>query len=396
MLEDDLMIFKKKNEQSSNLKANSESSVQNLKQEMIKSLLRKKKPEQNRPNQEILNRPDEEISIQKNIDRANTSVLIGKINQIKDRSIVPSVDLTTGKVTYPLLLEIGKNDDDVQFLESLCANEQILERVIYERILVCPQHTTIFSSNIRMYCPKCNSMDIKKLHLVEHIKCGYISEQSNFEIDSQKITKCLSCDKKITDATKEIRIPAKWYSCNNCTEKFDDVTLKLHCREFDHDFDINSAKSIDIPSFRIRTDESGTSIDTREIYEKLKNLLKQFGFQTTENYSIQGRSGHYHSIDLYATNDEEKSILIFIKKSDSEIDNSEINSKIIQVLDTSPTIAILVGFSSISQKAKAIASSYNVSIVASQNIHQIVESTQEILSNHLGALNENEIKTSSN
>ena len=66
------------------------------------------------------------------------------------------------------------------------------------------------------------------------------------------------------------------------------------------------------------------------------------------------------------------------------------------MLDTSPTIAILVGFSSIAQKAKAIASSYNVSIVASQNINQIVMSTQEILSKHLGAISEDEIKTPSN
>lgn len=391
------MIFKKKNDQFDDFKKNSEQSVHNLKQEMIKSLLRKKNhvPISEIPNYTITNfNTCEPIEI--NPDSENTSVLIGKINQIKDRTIVPTVDLTTGKVTYPLLLEIGKNEDDVKFLENLCTKEQILEKIIHERILVCPKHTTIFSSNVRMYCPKCNSMDIKKLHLVEHINCGYISEQTNFETDSEKVTKCLSCSKKINDTVKELRIPAKWYSCNNCTEKFDDVSLKLHCREYDHDFDINSARSIDIPSFRIKTDESGTSIDTREIFEKLKILLNQFGFQTIENYSVRGRSGHFHSIDLYATNEKNISISIFIKKSDSEIDNSEINSKIIQVLDTSPTIAILIGFSSISEKAKVIATSYNVSIVASQNILQIIESTQEILSQNLGKVNESEIKPQSN
>ena len=55
MLEDDWMIFKKKNDSLNNFKVSSENSVQNLKQEMIKSLLRKKNLQPNNiMNQEIL------------------------------------------------------------------------------------------------------------------------------------------------------------------------------------------------------------------------------------------------------------------------------------------------------------------------------------------------------
>ena len=80
------------------------------------------------------------------------------------------------------------------------------------------------------------------------------------------------------------------------------------------------------------------------------------GFESEENHSAKGKSEHYHHIDLYGFDKSGKSVFIFIKKSDETIDNSEINSKIIQVLDTSPDIAILIGFAAIAEKAKSIAS----------------------------------------
>lgn len=386
-------MFKKKNSKSADVDNIPENASHSLKQEMIRSLLRKNTPESGERlthSESVKETEDVDAFVNNNPDKNEISVLMKKINDVKDRTIFPKIDFIDGRITFPILSEIGKNESDIEFLDGLCKNEQILERHTFERILVCPHHPDSFSSNVRLYCPKCNSMDIKKLHLVEHIKCGYISEQINFESNSTKITKCPSCNKKIEDSIKELRIPAKWYSCNNCTEKFDNVLLKIHCRNFNHDFDINSAKSIDVPSFKIKTDETGTSIDTREIFEGLKKLLNEIGFKATENYSIQGRSGHYHSIDLYGLNEKNLSVFIFIKKSDSEIDNSEINSKIIQVLDTSPNISILVGFSSISEKAKSIASSYNVSIVASQNPNQIIDSTRKILSKCLVQIGANE------
>lgn len=385
------MIFKKKTKNITKTN-DSEEITRNLKQGMINSLLRKKTSELTSISDNVEHVTSAENKVKSNHNDSDVSKLITLINQIKDRQILPKVNLVFGQISYPMLTQIGKDENDVSFLESLCTHEQIFEKIIYERILVCPQHQNSFSSNIRLYCPKCNSMDIKKLHLLEHTKCGYISEQTNFETNLSKITKCPSCNKTIEDPSKELRIPAKWYSCNNCNEKFDNATLKLHCRDHNHDFDINSAKSFDVPSFRIKTEENGASIDTRDIIEKLKHVLENFGFTVTENYSIQGKSNHYHSIDLFGINQHKKTISIFIKKSDSEIDNSEINSKIIQVLDTSPNIAILIGFSSISERAKIIAASYNVSIVASHNPDNIIDSTNKILAKNLGITEKNEIK----
>ena len=147
---------------------------------------------------------------------------------------------------------------------------------------------------------------------------------------------------------------------------------------------------INIPGFKIKNDDDEISIDVSAISNRLIELLQRHGFNIEENYSIKGKSGHYHHIDLFGETKFGKTIFIFIKKSNNEIDNSEINSKIIQVLDTSPTIAILVGFASISEKAKSIATSYNVSIVSEHDTNKIISSTDDVLNEQLSYLGEDE------
>ncbi len=358
-----------------------------LKTEMMKSLLsRKSKDDENRSKQQLA-AIEEKTKVNTSIDTDKILSLIKKINSSKEKMVAPRIDISSGKITYPLLTEIEEDEENIEFLEKLSeSSSDVLEKTVYEKFLVCPQHPESLSVNVRLYCPQCKSMNIEKLHLYEHIRCGYISEKQSFENSTENSLKCPSCEKVISDFKKELRVPARWYLCNHCEEKFDDVLVKLHCRNHNHDFETNQSHMINIPGFKIKTDEGEINIDVSAISNRLTELLKKHGFEVEENYSIKGKSGHYHHIDLFGKNNSGKTIFIFIKKSDNAIDNSEINSKIIQVLDTSPTVAILVGFASISEKAKSIATSYNVSIVSDHDTNQIISSTDKVLNEQLSSL----------
>ena len=364
-----------------------------LKTEIIKSLLKRKAKEDSSKKFENFSIIEEKATkIQDSINTDKIYALIKKINSSKEKMVAPKIDISSGTITYPLLNEINESEDNIEFLEKLSASSaDVLEKTVYEKFLVCPQHPESLSVNVRLYCPHCKSMNIEKLHLFEHIKCGHITEKQSFENSDEKNSlKCPSCNKIISDFKKELHVPAMWYLCNHCKEKFDDVLVKLHCRNYNHDFETNQSHMINIPGFKIKSDEDEISIDVSAISNRLTELLQRHGFSVEENYSIKGKSGHYHHIDLFGKTKNGKTIFIFIKKSNNEIDNSEINSKIIQVLDTSPTIAILVGFASISEKAKAIATSYNVSIVSDHDTNQIISSTDDVLNEQLSNLEEDE------
>ena len=313
------------------------------------------------------------------------SKLIKAIETSNEKMIIPVINMEQGKITYPILKHIEEPVDNLDFLEQLTSeNFDILKRTVYERLAVCPDHPESMSLTVRLNCPHCTSMDISKLHLIEHKRCGYISENKNFEFSEDgKILSCPSCKKQIRDAEREIAKPAMWYTCNECKEKFDDVSIKLHCRKANHDFEISDAHSISIPGFIIKNLQDTSNSSISPILKSLKKLLDSFGFSVNENHTVFGKSGNTYRINIHGEDENKRTIFIYVKNPNAESDNSELNSKIIEVLDTTPTVTILIGFPSISEKAKTITSNYNISLITEQEPNKILSSIKDILSQKL-------------
>ena len=306
---------------------------------------------------------------------------IAKINENYGGAVVPEVSYSEGTFRYGALKEIDEPLTNSKFLENLSHDStNILERFVFNKFLVCSDHQGSFLVNVRLYCPKCNSIGIEKLHLLEHKTCGYLGEKSNFSEEKENL-KCPSCNKTIKNATKEVRIPATWYYCSDCKEKFDDATIRLHCKEFNHDFNVNEAKTVTIYGYNV-VSSIKPEFDHLKLKGELSKLVAKLGFATDEDHTIKGRSGHDHTIDVYGTDKKNQTLFILINNSHED----DLDSKIIQVLDTAPKIAILVGHSSISEKTKSIASKYNVSIISSQNPTEILSEAEKIIAYRLKKL----------
>ncbi|MCI4433549.1 MAG: hypothetical protein JHC41_08145, partial [Nitrosopumilus sp.] len=189
---------------------------------------------------------DSKVNSEPDLLKPSTSKSVNLIQQVQkldDNTIRPFIDYTEGHVFYPVLSEIGETQNNVSYLDDL-VSDGILSKHIYEKLIVCPIHPNVFSSSMRIYCPKCTSMNVEKLNLFEHKKCGYIAESRNFDFSNIEHSICPACQKEIKNFEKEIRVPAMWYQCEDCKEKFDNAVVKLHCRKHDHDFDTNSGKFI--------------------------------------------------------------------------------------------------------------------------------------------------------
>ena len=181
----------------------------------------------------------EQIDVKSSTEIKTTSPETAKITQLlkaielsEEKMIVPNVDMNQGLITYPILDQIGEDPTNLDLLDKLSSDSiDVLDKITYERLSVCPKHPESLSVTVRLLCPKCNSTDILKLHLIEHKRCGYISENTNFDVAPDgTISKCPSCKKEIKNMKSEIATPALWYTCDGCKEKFDDVLVKLHCK----------------------------------------------------------------------------------------------------------------------------------------------------------------------
>ncbi|NQV38995.1 MAG: hypothetical protein HQ505_00385 [Nitrosopumilus sp.] len=306
--------------------------------------------------------------------------LIQEVQKLEGRTIKPFVDYNEGLLFYPILSKIGEMQDNVACLDDL-VSDGILEKQVYEKLIVCPIHPETFSSSMRLYCPKCHTMNVEKLNLFEHKKCGYITESTNFDFSDQNNSKCPSCNKQIKNFEKEVRVPAMWYQCSDCNEKFDNAVIKLHCRKHEHDFDTNSGQFITTFSYKLKNSEISINSDTNQIKDELVKLLQGFNFNAKLNISINGKSGNVHEIPIYAKSKTTgESILIFIKNQPSGIDQSDMNSILVPKLDIDPTNTLLVTVSGINDGIENFAAHYGIHLIAEQDFSQILSRVEEFVS----------------
>lgn len=320
-----------------------------------------------------------------------TVQLINEIQKIDDQTIKPFVDFNEGKLFYPFLSTIGLKQDDDDFLNDL-TREGILEKKIFEKLVVCPVHSNTFSSSVHLYCPNCHSIDVEKLNLFEHKRCGYISDGKNFDFSNPDMSECPSCKKAIKNFDKEIRVPAMWFQCNECEEKFDNVDIKLHCRKYEHDFDTNSAQFLPTYSYILKNSEYVINSDDVKIIQELLIMFNGFNYNVETHSFINGKSGNPHKIPIFGTNQQTGTkIMGFVSNSNTKLDESTITSILVPVLDIEPHKTLLITHSEVPESVYSMAKRYNIDIIAHSDFSQIMSRVESFLASatSTGVKNEN-------
>jgi|CXWL01.1.fsa_nt_gi ribosomal protein L44E len=310
---------------------------------------------------------------------SRTASLIEEILKIDNVTISPTFDYSNDQIIYPIMSTIGESPNNTMFLDDL-VTDGILDKQIYEKLIVCPIHPNSISSTVRVYCPKCNSMHIEKLNLFEHKKCGHIMEGKNSFFDSDSSI-CPSCSKEIKNIELEIKVLAMWYKCEACSEKFDDGTLKIHCRKHNHDFDVNSGKLNNLFCYKLKTLHVSQNSDSTQIKNELVKLLNGFNFTTKQNELVKGRSGNMHEIPIYATSASgNESLLIFIKNQFEGIQESDMNYILVSMLDINPTRTLFVTPSNIVEGVENLATHYHISVISDPDFSKLLSRVEEFVS----------------
>jgi len=319
-----------------------------------------------------------------NVDTDIIKKIIRALATSSENSINPVINFEKNQVSYPILSKIGEDELNIDLLEKLSSKTAgVLDKEIYERMVVCPQHPEDLSVSIRLYCPECSSIHVERLQLIEHKVCGYIAEMEEFGVTAvTDVTTCPHCKRQIKDASKEIRTPGRWNKCHECGNKFDNVIVKLFCRRYNHDFEIMEAATFPISYYKLRR-EADESVDIITLVPALKKIFSSRGFVVEEFASVKGKSGVAHQTSLYAHDNQNKTIVVFIKSSKKPIEDSEVNAIIVNVLDISPSRTILIAMPSVSERAKTMAASHGVSVVTGTEPNQITATIEQMLSKGL-------------
>ncbi len=164
------------------------------------------------------------------------------------RTIEPSLEpMAPQKHFYPLVADfMGRSENDFELLERL-ASEGILERVLVNRVRLCP-HCGEAAQNYRETCPKCGSLDIIQTETIHHFACGYVGPLAAFRQGAALV--CPKCTKTLRHIGLDYEKPAQHYSCSGCQYVFSAPSIDaqcLHCA-----FVCRPDETVPLPVYRYR------------------------------------------------------------------------------------------------------------------------------------------------
>jgi len=218
-------------------------------------------------------------------------------------AIKPQFDFTTEQgFIYPVVEQTlkVKGKEAVAIMESL-ADKGILKKSFFDRLLRCPRCQSI---NLRpsIHCPKCSSGDIVRGRILEHFACKYVGVEDEFAAKGRYV--CPRCKMELRTLGDDYQSQGVLYKCRGCSEIFNVPLIKWRCLKCSSLATEDEVSEVIIYSYSF--DESKRSWLEFELQPKAHfiKLLRQHGYEVTENARVKGRSGAEHSIDILATRDD--------------------------------------------------------------------------------------------
>ncbi|MCS7135888.1 MAG: hypothetical protein RMJ14_05230 [Nitrososphaerota archaeon] len=301
--------------------------------------------------------------------RHEVRMLLQKMRDGAIKELSATVDPKLG-ITYPdAEAELKSNVRPT--LEAL-HEEGFLIKKQKENVVVCRKCGGA-SFRIMYCCPNCNSLNLRKGMLIQHLTCGYTELESVF-IERGYV--CPKCKKKLRALGVDYIKPGIQYVCNDCGNITQNPIILLKCWTCEEQQTIDEAKYMDVSTYTL-------DYTKRELLAKFTfNLapivqrVSALGWVAKKDYKIKGRSGIEHTftlalwpyehslretpnivVDIHMDITEEVHVLAFYAK----------------IIDTGIRNAILAVVPRMNEKAKALAKYYGITVVEAEDVEILID-----------------------
>ena len=229
--------------------------------------------------------------------------LVAAILTAKLVDIKPQFDFTTAPgFIYPIVEQIlnVNGNDAVAILQSL-TDKGILKKSFFDRLLRCSRCRSI---NLRpsTHCPECSSGDIARGRVLEHLACRYVGVEDEFTAGGRYV--CPRCKVELRTMGADYQSRGVLRKCRDCSEIFNVPLVMWRCLKCSSLADEDEIDEVSIYAYSL--DETKRSWLEFEFQPKPQfiDLLRQHGYEVTENARVKGRSGAEHCMDMLATRDD--------------------------------------------------------------------------------------------
>ena len=312
--------------------------------------------------------------------KRNVQMLISKFLSGEIKKIEPVYDRKVG-YRYPVVEAIiGEASQVEPFLNKL-HKAGVLEKKLHDKLLLCPECSSADIST-RYCCPFCKSLDIQKSSLVEHVKCGYMDLEANFQIGDKYV--CPKCHEELSKIDIDYRKAGIWCVCNNCGKSFDVAVPSHFCRSCMANSTFEEIVMKDVYSYTLKKDVSTESALNWFLVAAIREFLMQEGLNVESPSMLKGKSGANHTFDIVAYKEDKSRNVIVVDlamSAGSVVSEQPIIALFAKIFDVSPEKAFLIAMPKLSENGKKMAGLYKISAIEAENQEQALEAMKESLIN---------------
>jgi hypothetical protein len=312
--------------------------------------------------------------------KRNVQMLISKFLSGEIKKIEPVYDPKVG-YRYPVVEAIiGEASQVEPFLNKL-HKAGVLAKKLHDKLLLCPECSSADIST-RYCCPFCKSLDIQKSSLVEHVKCGYMDLEANFQIGDKYV--CPKCHEELSKIDIDYRKAGIWCVCNNCGKSFDVAVPSHFCRSCMANSTFEEIVMKDVYSYTLKKDVSTESALNWFLVAAIREFLMQEGLNVESPSMLKGKSGANHTFDIVAYKEDKSRNVIVVDlamSAGSVVSEQPIIALFAKIFDVSPEKAFLIAMPKLSENGKKMAGLYKISAIEAENQEQALEAMKESLIN---------------
>lgn len=306
----------------------------------------------------------------------NTQVFLSKFLSGEVAELEPVYDPKVG-YRYPIVEAIlGVASGAQDFLTKL-HDAGVLKRRLYDKIIYCPK---CGSANIsaQYCCPYCQSFDIQKSSLIEHVKCGYMDVEENFHKESRFI--CPKCHDELKKSDVDYRRAGIWCTCRECNKSFDIPITSHFCRDCHANSNFEDAVIKDVYAYSLREEvKEEVSLDW-VVITPIRDFLRDNGFDVESPAFLKGKSGANHVFDIAAFKGamtRKVTVIDLATSTENAVPEQPVIALFAKVYDVSPDQSYLIAIPALGENGKKMAELYNIQIIEAKTQKEALKSLKE-------------------
>ncbi|MDP1809612.1 MAG: hypothetical protein Q8L35_08775 [Actinomycetota bacterium] len=261
---------------------------------------------------------------------------------------------------YPLAEEyLGANTQEQ--LEEL-ADNSLMERQFVAKEFGCPKCGSV-NLSLRLHCPNCDSTQVERQDIIEHVSCGFQGPQSKF-VDNV----CPKCSQPLGQVGVDYVRQGTQYVCRSCDQIFQAPIQKLTCMRDDISFSVSDAPEVSLYNYGLmpRLEEEINRAVNQQQY--IQEKVEALGFKTRSPATMTGRSGVKQTFFLVATSGvgfmKTNIVMDIINTGSTE----EVFSLYAKAIDVGAYGVLFAAIPSLSDDAKKVADSYGMTYVEAEDM----------------------------